>query len=458
MGDLHAMFLKTDPQIRDVKEMDPSRVANREVLAHLLDLPEVQSLRQHSKNDRYGSAMAMLAVQDAVTESLTRAQSAAQEAEEKRQEAERQQQERADALAEALAQAEAGQGDPGDLQAKMDQFANTPAPDPSGVEKAAQQAAESAENAVRNAAQKATDDLDEEAAIMSAFGVEPGELQNMSAEERIALAQLVRGNRLAEFAKLIGQFKRVQRAESRRRVKDAASETHSLRTSNDLPRMVTAEWLNMADPILEELMWLRWLEHNLLTTDVHGRERQGQGPVIVVCDESSSMLATDVAGGSREAWSKALALALLDQARQRKRDFVYIGFSSLQNTPRVIEFPGGNSSIEKVLEMTEGFLGGGTHFEKPLMLALDHIVKRGDKPRPDIVFLTDDEYKEAKALPPEFLTKWFKVKDRMSIKCYGIQIGCAMSGSLEAVSDNVRSITSLVDSDPRAVGDLFRTI
>ena len=189
---------------------------------------------------------------------------------------------------------------------------------------------------------------------------------------------------------------------------------------------------------------------------MRGKENQGQGPIICVVDESGSMNATDVAGGTREAWSKALALALCDQAKRRKRDFRYIGFSSY-GKQRVVDFPGGHTPVHKVIEMTEGFLSGGTNYEQPLRMALEMIEKDFDalgKPRPDIVFITDDAYG---SMDPDFMHEWNRVKDKTSLKCYGIAIGCDSSGALAAVSDNVREISALV-SDPRNMADIFRTI
>ena len=305
-------------------------------------------------------------------------------------------------------------------------------------------------------AQEAVDDLDKEDAMAAGFGIDPAEMERMSVKERMELASRMRGSRLSEFAALLGQFKRVQRAEYRNKVKDNASETHDIKLSNDFSKIVSAEYLAMADPVLELLQLKRWAQHGLLTKDVRGRERQGRGPIIVVGDESSSMAQEYVAGGSREAWAKALTLALLDQAAREKRDFIYIGFSS-QGHQRMLEFPMGKAPLDKVFDLTEGFLKGGTHYEQPLMMALTAIKARGlDKPRPDIVFITDDEYKGE--LPAAFMREWNATKDKWSLKCYGIAIGCNVSGSLAAVSDNVRSVTSMVESDPAAMGDIFRTI
>ena len=86
--------------------------------------------------------------------------------------------------------------------------------------------------------------------------------------------------------------------------------------------------------------------------------------------------------------------------------------------------------------MTEHFFGGGTNYEKPLQMALDIMEERFDalgKARPDIVFITDDAYG---SMDPDFMHEWNRVKDKTSLKCYGIAIGCDSSGALAAVSDN----------------------
>jgi len=473
MADLHAAVFKVEPTVRGADEMKPTHVANRAVMEQLLDMPEMQTLRQHSTGDVYGSALAMVAMQETAVETLQRVHSAAEEAakaeEERQQEREKRQQEIADQIAdleanpppEPLPPGASGPELPPDprvegLKTQMDQFGSLAAPSNGGVQQAAQNAAKGMENKLRSAAKKATGELDEENTLMSSFGVEPGDLQRMDVRERMALAKKLANNRLAKFAKLLGQFKMVQQAESRKRVVNAASEVHGITTGDDLTRMATSELLNFADESLEDLMWLRWSESELSIYDVRGKENQGQGPIIAVVDESGSMGATDVAGGTREAWSKALALALCDQAKRRKRDFRYIGFSSA-GKQRVVDFPQGHTPVHKVIEMTEGFLNGGTNYEQPLRMALEMIEKDFDalgKPRPDIVFITDDAYGSMDA---DFMHEWNRVKDKTSLKCYGIAIGCDSSGALAAVSDNVREITALV-SDPRNMADIFRTV
>ncbi len=482
MEDFFQAAYKADPKLRDEAEMKPTHVPNRMMIDTVQSMPQFQQLRTNTRGDEYGTAMALLSMESTLREvqqQTKQAQEAAKEQEKAQQEAE----------AAAQAAQTACQGIPG-----LDPNAQGPTPDPNGqpggpgngnamgqaqaaidAAVAAQQAAQAAAQAATQAAQqaaagmkqqlkqaieKAQQEGDEEAALCSAFGVEDGELQRMSFDERRDLAEKLRNNRLAKFHKLLGQFKMVQQAESRRKVMHAAEEVVGVKLGDDLMRLTGGEWINFGLDEMEDDFWLRYVNRQLAVYDVRGTEQMGQGPVIVVCDESGSMGAEDVAGGSREAWSKALTLALCDQARQKGRDFHYIGFSSSRQQVQ-FNFPKGVAKITDVIALTEHFFGGGTHYEGPLRSALQLMETHYDdnittsKGKPDIVFITDDEYG---SMDPSFMQEWNRVKDKTSLRCFGVAIGCGFSGALQQVSDNVRSIQELTESDPRSMADVFRTI
>lgn len=474
----HAAY-KADPHLTDSADMKPSHVPNHTMVGELSESQAFQSLRASTKGDEYGSAMAVLSMESAIRETqriMTEAKKAAEEAQDAADDAQAKQDQFGQACAgipglDPNAQGpqpdpngqpgQPGQGNAGQsIQDLLDQMAaaqQAAADARSQAQNQADQAAAAAKAALKQAAQQAAQDLQEEGELMSAFGVDDGELRKMNFEERRQLAQALRNNRLAKFYKLLGQFKMVQQAESRRKVQHAADEVVGVKLGNNLQRIIPAEMLNVATPELEDDFWLRWANHELLEYDLRGKEKLGQGPVIVVVDESGSMSCEDVAGGSREAWSKALALALCDQARQKNRDFHYIGFSSSRQQ-WLQSFPGGKTTIQGVLTMTEHFWGGGTHYESPLRQALELIELAYDdkgKPKPDIVFITDDEYG---SMDEDFMREWHRVKDKTDVRCFGVALGCGYSGALAQVSDNVRSIAELVESDPRAMADLFRTI
>lgn len=479
--DVHNVFSQGDPQVRDVTEMAPTHVPNQTLIQELAKLPEVQSMRASTRHDPYASAMATVSMQSELTKLVERSTEARERAKEQEaaNQAAQEAANQAAAAQQALQQAEqeAQNADPNDPNAQqgcqmglataqaaagaaMDQAQAAAAAALAAQEatqNAAQQAVQGVKADLRKAAEQAAQEREDEDQLMRAFGVEDGELSRMDFQERAQLATRLKNNRMAKFAKLIGQFKALQAAESRRKVKHAPDEVNNIVLGDDLTRLAPSEWTNFANDDLEDDFWLRYVNRQILCYDLIGTERVGQGPIIVVCDESGSMGMADVQGGTREAWSKALTLALCEQARSKGRDFFYIGFSS-QRQQHTVKFAGGKAKLTDVIDMTEHFFGGGTHFEKPLRDALALVESYDDKDgkRPDIVFITDDDYFGA---DDAFMREWNKTKDKYDLRCFGIAMGGAGTGGmLEAVSDNVRSVTDMTDSDPRVVADLFRTI
>jgi len=478
MQDVHNVFTQGDPQMRDVADMAPSHVPNQVIINELAKLPEVQQMRASTRHDPYAGAMATVSMKSQLTQLVERSTEAREKAKEQAQ-AQQQANEAAQAaqaalqaaqaLQDAVTQDENGVPDP-NAQAQASQAAQAAgaaldqAQAAAGAvleareatQQAAQQAAQGMRADLRQAASQAAQEQEEEDTLMRAFGVEDGELQRMPFAERAALAQRLKTNRMAKFAKLIGQFKALQAAESRRKVKHAPDEVNNIVLGDDLTRLAPSEWINLASDELEDDFWLRYVNRQILCFDLIGTEKVGQGPIIVVCDESGSM-GSEVMGGTCEAWSKALSLALCEQARSKNRDFFYIGFSS-QRQQVTFKFAGGKAKLSDVIDMTEHFFGGGTHFERPLLDALAIVEGYNDKDgkRPDIVFITDDDYSGDTS---DFMRKWNATKDKYDLRCFGIAMGGASTGGmLAAVSDNVRTVADMTDSDPRVVADLFRTI
>lgn len=481
MQDVHNVFTQGDPQVRDVADMAPTHVPNQVVINELAKLPEVQQMRASTRHDPYAGAMATVSMKSQLTQLVERTSEARKKAQEQA-EAQAQAQAAAQAAQQALQAAQQAQAaadatqDENGIPDPNAQTAASQAAQAAGAaldqaqaaggaalaareatQQAAHQAAQGMRADLRAAAQQAAQEQEDEDQLMRAFGVDDGELKRMPFDERMGLAKRLKNNRMAKFAKLIGQFKALQAAESRRKVKHAPDEVNNIVLGDDLTRLAPSEWINLASDELEDDFWLRYVNRQILCFDLIGTERVGQGPIIVVCDESGSMEYNQVQGGTAEAWSKALALALCEQARSKGRDFYYIGFAS-QRQQWTVKFAEGKAKLADVIDMTEHFFNGGTHFEKPLLDALEIVEGYDDKDgkKPDIVFITDDDYGSS---DEEFMRKWNRTKDKYDLRCFGIAMGGAGTGGmLEAVSDNVRSVADMTDSDPRVVADLFRTI
>lgn len=470
--DFYNLLHQGDPMIRDRDDVNERYQPNVDLAQQFRDMSELKSLRLSTMHDQFATAMAMVSMQSALKSAYERgeeARQAAKDAAEKRE----QLRELMSQLAEAVAKA--GQMDQDDPQAEelaaeieslmgeVEQLSGESAEMDASAAQASQQAAEGAEMAVRSAARQASNQAQEEQELARAFGLEDGQLQKMDFEERKRLSKALRNNRLAQFAKILGQFRNIEAGEARRKITHAPDEVVGVELGDNLTRLTSGEMLNLAEPLLEDDFWRRMADHELVVYKLEGREKVGKGPVIVVCDESGSMMSMvgDPAAGMEnntcEAWSKALALALCERARRDGRDFHYIGFSSSQQQFHM-EFPGGKAPIEKVIQFTEHFFSGGTYYEAPLRQAMEIVQKYAadKKPKPDIVFITDDCYY---GLSEEFITEWNAVKHEVEMRCFGILIGTGggESSALNAVSDDVRTIDGMT-SDPNNTRDLFRTV
>lgn len=451
LEDLFNLLHQGDPMFTERAEMLPEFEINLIVLLDLAQTEEFKQLYEETRYDEYQTAFAMLTMEEFVKAAFE----AVSDLREQMKAAGEQQKQAMDDLAKAVD--EAMQGD-GDAEGLEEAVAAAEAAE-QAMKQARQNGREGAQEAVeqlRQGAQQAKDEIDAEKELAGGYGLDPGELQKMSYEERQALAKRLSQSRIADFAKLLGQFRQFGDAERRRKVKHAPAEVYDYELTNDLTRLTSTEMTALAIPELEDHFWLRWAQHALLTKKVRGTENMGQGPIIVVCDESSSMdQPLDAEGHTREAWSKAVSLALCDQAKRGKRDFIYIGFASVSQQHR-IDFPGGVAPIAKVVEFTEHFFGGGTHYERPLTDAMNIIMQNvdSDRPRPDVVLITDAECD----VQPEFIREWQRVKDRADVAVYGIQIGgSGYYSALAQLADKVIDINQF-NATPKGVQELFRGI
>jgi len=463
-GDFFNLLHQGDPILRDPAELHEGHRPHQPMSDEFLKAPEFQGLRLSTMHDTYATALAMVSMKEQITEAFKRAsdqRAAAKEAQEAREELQRLMEQLQDLIDAGEIELIEGTGPdggvggsiPGTIEALM-QAVQQAIDTGQLLITQAQGAAQGAALSMKAAAKSADQAIQEQNDLCNAYGVEDGALQRMSFDERNELANKLRNNRLAQFRKLLGQFRTIQAAESRRKVEHAPSEIVGVTLGDDLTRLTGSEILNLAAPETEDDFWRRYADKELQQYKLEGTEKQGQGPIIVVCDESGSM-GQAVMGGTAEAWSKALALALCEQAKGSKRDFIYIGFSSSRQQYRV-DFPGGITDLGKVIDFTEHFFGGGTEYETPLRQAGEIVLQyaQDKKPKPDIVFITDDEYGH---MNDTFMEWWANVKKETSMRVFGIAIGCGTSGALGQCSDNVREVSELM-SDPQMTADLFRMI
>ncbi|MEU4997850.1 VWA domain-containing protein [Streptomyces sp. NPDC021622] len=466
LSDAFLAAYKVGPRLRERAEMEPSRLVNHQVISSLVESMEFAELRRETAGDPYAAAMAVLAQAPAlrrILESSRDAQDQAERAKKAQEDAEG----AATAVAEALRRFA---GEDGTVPAPSADTVHQAIAAAEAAEAAAQRAARDAGQvlavaapgigaAARNAAAKAARAAREEAALMRAWGVGPGDLERLAFDRRARLAERLRTGRLAQWAELIGRFRQMAAGERARKVENTAGELVGVTLGNDLSRVIPSELANLGLPELRAVFAARYAAGELMLYDSQGEQATGKGAVIACVDTSHSMYVEGPGGVTREAWAKACALALLDQAREAGRDFVGILFSAADKL-QVFRFPADRpAGIDRTLDFAETFLGGGTSYQTPLTAAAELLGEEFNdaaRKRGDIVLLTDDEC----GVTEEWMRGWNEAKHLLGFRVFGVAIGAppaAEAGSvLDALCDNLRSIEDL--TDVHAAADLFRVI
>ncbi|MEU7158150.1 VWA domain-containing protein [Streptomyces chrestomyceticus] len=469
LADVFLAAYKAGPRLRGLAEMAPSRLVNHQVVSALVQSAEFAELHRETAGDPYAAAMAVLAQAAALRRMLEHsrdAQARAQRAQQARQSADS----AAAAVGEALQQAAEGAAEDGSVPGPAADAVHQAVAAAEAAEAVGQRAAQGAAQArtaaapglraaAGNAVAQAAEAVREEAALMRAWGVGAGELERLPFDERARLAERLRTSRLAQWADLIGRFRQMASGERARKVENTAGELVGVTLGDDLSRIVPSELANLGLPALRAVFATRYAAGELMLYDSQGEQTAGQGAIIACVDTSHSMYTEGPGGGTREAWAKACALALLDQARHAGRDFVGILFSAADKV-RVFRFPAGEPpGIERTLAFAESFLGGGTSYQTPLSAARELLEEEFDdaaRKRGDIVLLTDDEC----GVTEEWKRGWDDAKRLLGFRVFGVAIGApgaAETGSvLEALCDNLRSVEDF--TDVHAAADLFRVI
>jgi uncharacterized protein with von Willebrand factor type A (vWA) domain len=463
------MFLaayKTSPVVRPEGAMDPSRLVNRQAIAGLLDSPEFTELRRQTAGDVYASAMAVLAQAEAMRRMLEQAKDA-QQAADRAARARQQEQDAAAAVAAAMEAAGRSADEDGNLpdeQARAVEAAMQAAQEAGGgaaeaataASRALAGAAPGMRAAGRSGAQQAAEEARDEAALMAAWGVGPGELQRMDFETRRRLAERLRSGRMARFIDLIGRFRQMAEGQRARRMERVPGELVGIETGDDLSRLIPGELASLGVPAMRPVFAARYAEQRLFVYEQRGETEAGQGAIICCVDCSGSMGARLAGTGiSGEAWAKACALAMLDQARAARRDFAGILFSSAGEI-KVFRFPAREPvRVADVLDFSEFFWGGGTNFQEPLGTAaelLEAEFNADGRMRGDIALVTDGIC----GVSEEWMRSWNERKASLGFRVFGIQIGRTPGPVLDALSDNVRPVEDLADVDQAA--DIFRVV
>ncbi len=333
------------------------------------------------------------------------------------------------------------------------------------AERASEQLAEeleTIEDTTRQAGREALEDAQEEVESMMAavntftWGYDeetPGMPRPvLTLKERVKLATTVsKSAKLKQVAELCGRLTRIALECQKVRVLHPPDEVVGIAIGDDLSKLLPQELVLLTDPDLELLFYQRYLEKSLMQLDMRGSEKQGRGDLIVSVDSSGSMALTlGRATYSKEAWAKAVALALLAIARKQKRNLVMLHYAETRQL-KTYTFPKGEASPRELLEVTEFFYNGNDTQYEPWMKEALKILDAGKFDKADVIHISDGLAHVSRELEAE----WNNHRKQRGMRCYSVLLGDqGGAGVLGSISDAIVTIENLAQ-DNQALQTMF---
>ncbi|MBE0525096.1 MAG: VWA domain-containing protein [Methanosarcinales archaeon] len=448
MQDMFNSLYKYSPKVREPNQLKSSHRFNHSLVNKATETDQYNHLRQYTKLDEVNSALATVTIANKLTETIkTELKEQAEEANKLAQQEVTCQNacDKADSLLD-IAKKARGTPQAKDLQDKANQAQAKAGTTQKKLEKMQAQAEKNMagsqqkiRQAMRSAELDAIRDVKETSELMEAWGTEPGQLTQLPAEQRLELAQKLAGkDKLKKLAGMLGRFRRMAIHSQKTKINHGLDEVHDMETGSDLEKVLPSELVNLRHPLLKKQFQRKFTEGQLLQYQLRGREKAGKGPIVCCVDSSGSM------GGDNELWAKAVALALLEIAQMQKRAFAVIFFGSESDPLEIIEVHKGEQNIiDKVIQIAEYFLNGGTDFEKPLNAAIELIEKTEFK-KADIVFVTDGHC----GVSDEWLQEFVRRKAEKETRIHSVLVEMVQSNeTVDSFSDQVSTVMDLtVDS------------
>jgi len=281
---------------------------------------------------------------------------------------------------------------------------------------------EAVKQAVKAAKEKAgeTDD------IIRAWGDEGGDPKSVKANEEM-LNKIRRNPKLLEISRIMGRYIKMVADKRKNSFEYGLGQKYDVSLGNNINLCLSSELALLATPETQPLFIRKYQLKRLKQYRKRERKVKGQGDIIVCVDESASMSELIL-------WAKALAFALLDIAAKGKRKFALIRFCERTETHLFLP---GQFGQQDVITAIEGFMNGGTNFEKPLTEACG-LISNNAFENADIIFITDGI-----CCVSETFAEYFTAQKASGFTVRGILLGEDAGGSLEQFCDKVYRLGEL---------------
>jgi uncharacterized protein with von Willebrand factor type A (vWA) domain len=293
--------------------------------------------------------------------------------------------------------------------------------------------------AASRASKDAVEGVQELESVTQAMGMGAGEPGSSDVNAVASAFKAARSNKaLMRICVMAGKYKQLAQGLHKARSKNGFEEVTGLESGGDISRLVPSELMKLGIPELELDLMRRLVERQCLCREFEAQERVGLGPVVLVVDESGSMV------GHRNESAKAIALTLAWIARKQGRWCGLVAFSG-GTGHRVLSLPPERWKQVDLLDWLQSFLGGGSDQDVPVG-EMAAIFKEIGAPasKTDLIYITDAELSISQKKAEAFKAWKASVQSRLISLVLN-----SSPGQLSSISDEVHLINSL---DPAEAG------
>lgn len=289
------------------------------------------------------------------------------------------------------------------------------------------------------AAKDAVEGVQELESVTQAMGMGAGEPGSNDVSAIASVFKAARSNKaLMRICVLAGRYKQLAQGLHKARSKDGFDEVTGLENGGDISRLIPSELMKLGIPELELDFLRRFVEKQTLCREFDATEKVGLGPIVIVVDESGSLV------GSKNESAKAIALTLASIARKQGRWCGLVAFSG-GSGHRVLALPPTKWNQVQLYSWLESFIGCGSDQDVPVQ-EMPAIFTEIGAPvgNTDLIYVTDAELSISQKKATEFKT-W---KASVKAKLFSLVLNTE-PGDLKSISDEVHIISSL---DPNEMG------
>jgi uncharacterized protein with von Willebrand factor type A (vWA) domain len=293
---------------------------------------------------------------------------------------------------------------------------------------------------LKQAMKDASDKNDKTDQAMKSCGMEPPTDQDMDPSAYMKLVKEFENNKnIQKLVNMVGRLGKIARAKSKRIIPGFAGYGINRFLGDELSRVPDYKLAELGVPALRKTFLLDLCGCELPQVTEHDNAPPGRGPVIVMSDESGSMQ------DGQMLIAKALSVASIRTAREHGRKAWAVSFSS---DARFYD----TQKPDQLVKFMHSNMAGGTDFDKPIQLGVQHITKCPQARQADMMLLTDGECD----LSDEFAKRFAEWKYRTGARLFAVMIGgggysyggsAGDKSNLRKVADYYLNIKNLTSED-----------